>query len=395
MSGSLLNEYIEKRMSAMDLENELMRLIKEYNKIKKSFLVIIAADMEKATSQHISDISLSMSDYQILHEMLRKCHSKSIDIYIETPGGSGEATEEIVEFLHTSFDTVDFVIAGEAKSAGTLMALSADEIYMTDSGSLGPIDAQVRIGRSVVSAFDYVQWMETKRKEAEKTKQLNPVDATMIAQITPGEFEGVFHAQQLAVDKLREWLPKYKFKHWEKTQTRKIPVTDEMKKARAEEIANNLIDHSKWRSHGRSLKRKDLEELGLRINNLEEDPPICEIVYRIKTVIKLLFGSSTHFKMYITAEEKIFRDALTQGGKGAGQLQVPIAEFEVKCPKCGKRHLLYAKFGSIPSGMEKKIKEKAMKFPASNKLDCECGFQFDLTGLRNQIEKQTGQKIID
>ncbi len=84
---------------------------------------------------------------------------------------------------------------------------------------LGPIDAQVRIGRSTVSAFEYVEWMKSKRKEATKTGGLNPVDATMIAQITPGEYENVYHAQQFAVDKLKNWLPKYKFKHWSETET--------------------------------------------------------------------------------------------------------------------------------------------------------------------------------
>ena len=135
MSGSLLNEYISKRMSASDLEEELTRLIKKYNSEKKSYLVIYAVDIEKNYLQG-SDLSLNMGDYQILHEMLRNIASDRLDMYIETPGGSGEAAEEIVEFLHNKFETIDFVIAGEAKSAGTLMAMSADEIYMTDSGSL-------------------------------------------------------------------------------------------------------------------------------------------------------------------------------------------------------------------------------------------------------------------
>lgn len=60
------------------------------------------------------------------------------------------------------------MIAGEAKSAGTILVLSGDNIFMTDTGSLGPIDAQVRIGRSVVSAHDYKEWIDLKREEALK-----------------------------------------------------------------------------------------------------------------------------------------------------------------------------------------------------------------------------------
>ena len=65
-----------------------------------------------------------------------------IDMYIETPGGSGETAEEVAKFLRNNFDTVSFVVCGEAKSAGTIIVLSGDEILMTETGSLGPIDAQ-------------------------------------------------------------------------------------------------------------------------------------------------------------------------------------------------------------------------------------------------------------
>lgn len=395
MSNSLLNEYISKRMSVIDLEEELRRLILKYNKAKGTYLLVYAADFEKGGL--VQWISLSMSDYQTIHEMLRHIDSDKIDIYIETPGGSGEAAEEIVKFLHEKFESVDFIIAGEAKSAGTLMAMSADDIYMTDSGSLGPIDAQVKIGRSVVSAFDYVQWMNNKRDEAERNKQLNPVDATMIAQITPGEFEWVFHAQQFVVDKLREWLPKYKFKHWDKTEVRKIPVTVEMKSKKAEEIAQKMIDHSNWRSHGRSLKIKDLEDIGLRIKKIEENKDICDVVYRIKNVIKLLFGSSTHFKMFVTEDEKLFRDAYPSNIKGNEQpkIQTPVAELSVSCPKCGKQYPLYAKFGLLPQKLENELLKRAKKIPKNNKLICDCGFQIDLIALRNQLEKQVGRKIVD
>lgn len=396
MSSSLLNEYISKRLSATDLENELKRLIEQYNKEKNTYLIIYAVDMEKSHIQGLN-LSLNMGDYHIIHEMLRNIQSDNLDIYIETPGGSGEAAEEVVEFLHNKFETVNFVVAGEAKSAGTLMAMSADEIYMTDSGSLGPIDAQVKIGRSIISAFDYVQWMEEKRKEANKNKNLNPVDATMIAQITPGEFEGVYHAQQFAVDKLKEWLPKYKFKHWDETETRKLKVTDKMKSDRAEEIAKKMIDHSNWRSHGRSLKIKDLENLGLRIKRCENNEKLCDIVYRIKTVIKILFGSSTHYKMFLTVDESLFRDAYTSSSKNKGQTQIqtPVAELKVDCPKCGNKHPLFAKFGKIPKNLEEELLKKSKQFPIENKLICECGFQIDLIALRNQLEKQVGRKIVD
>jgi hypothetical protein len=395
MAGSLLKEYIDRRMSATDLQNELKRLIHEYNRVKGTYLLIYAVDFEKGR-QGLS-IDLVMNDYHIIHEMLRKLEKNKIDLYIETPGGSGEAAEEIVNFLHGKFDSVDFVIAGEAKSAGTLMAMSADEIYMTDSGSLGPIDAQVKIGRSVVSAFDYVNWIEEKRKEVAEGTPVNAIDAAMIAQISPGEYMGVFHAQQFAVDKLKEWVAKYKFKHLKETETKKTKVTDEMKMIRAEEIANKLIDHSTWRTHGKSLKITDLNGIGLRIKTFEGDGVLKDLVYRIKTVIKLLFGSSTNYKIFFTDNEVILQNAINQKPVSINRpsIQTPIAEIKVDCPKCGRQYPVYAKFGSIPKELEAEMGKKNKKFPPDNLIQCECGFTINLTALRNQLENQIGRKIID
>lgn len=67
------------------------------------------------------------------------------------------------------------MISGEAKSAGTVLALSGDEILMTNSGSLGPIDAQLKIGRSTVSAHDYLEWVDSETGRGRKNGQIEPV----------------------------------------------------------------------------------------------------------------------------------------------------------------------------------------------------------------------------
>lgn len=178
-----------------DLEAELLRLIAEYNKIRDTYLFVYCV----AFTKNIPTIPLEQPDFYIFRDLLsQKTSHRKIDIYLETPGGRGETAEEIVRFLRKHFDTVSFVISGEAKSAGTIIALSGDEILLTETGSLGPIDAQMKIGRSIISAYDYIDWVEKKREEAEKNERLNPFDATMVAQITPGELGNVFHALKFA-----------------------------------------------------------------------------------------------------------------------------------------------------------------------------------------------------
>lgn len=221
-------------------------------------------------------------------------------MYIETPGGRGETAEEIVRYVREKFHEVNFVISGEAKSAGTIIALSGDNIMMTKTGSLGPMDAQVKVGRSVVSAHNYMEWINSTRDKAEKNKSLNPFDATMAAQISPGELKGVVHSLKFAQDLVKDWLVKYKFKNWKQTETQKKEVSPEMKEKRAEQIAQELSNHSKWKSHGRSLKIKDIESIGLKVNHIDNNPNLSELVYRIQTVCSLLFDMTTVFKIFAT-----------------------------------------------------------------------------------------------
>lgn len=391
---SLMNEYINKKLSVPELESELLRLISEYNKLRGTYLFVYASAIGKS----IPSVALEQADFYVIHDLLaNKKEIQKVDMYIETPGGSGQTAEDIVRCLHNNFETVSFVVSGEAKSAGTIIVLSGDEILMTETGSLGPIDAQMRVGRSIISAYDYVEWVEKKRKEAEDKGQLNPFDATMVAQITPGELGSVFHALKFAEDLVVKWLPEHKFRKWEVTKTRKIPVTKEMKEERAKDIAKKLTKHSDWQLHGRSIKIEDLEEIGLEITKVDDDPKLAEIVYRIQTVCRLLFDSSHIFKIFATQDSKIFRQAAPPVGTPMG---IPIAQLpdavniEPKCPKCGEIYKIYAKFTPDPQ-IDKDLKKKGfIPFPKDAKITCKCGFELDLLGIKNEIEIKTGKKLI-
>lgn len=398
---SLMSEYINRKMTATQYEEELLKLIGQYNKLQNSFLVVYAGAITKATS--IPYVNLDMDDYYILFDMLKDLQLKKIDIYIETPGGSAEAVEEIIRFFRNEFEDVciSFVISGEAKSAGTIMVLGGDEILMTRGGSLGPIDAQMKIGRSTISAYDYDEWIKEKREEAEKNKALNAFDAVMVAQISPGEVKLVTNALYFAKDLVIEWLPKYKFKNWEVTETQGNPVTPKMKEDRATEIADLLCNHEMWRSHGRSLKIDDLiNKVGLKIQKVDDDPKLADCVYRIQTVIRMLFTHTNSYKIFATDREKIFKQASARGEVRSKIPQMPkavkpsVTQIEVKCPKCQKIHKLYAKL-EMDDKIDRDFQKKGLRpYPKSNKLVCDCGFEYDLVGMRNAIENKIGKKFV-
>lgn len=401
--ASILNEYINKRLGLIELQNELQRLIKLYNNHTGRFMFIYAADINKGRNRGI-DVSMVQDDFYNIQDILRESTKKKIDFYIETPGGSGEAAEEIAKFLRKKFEEVNFVIAGESKSAGTILALSGDNIFMADTGSLGPIDAQVKIGRSVVSAHDYKEWVDLKRNEAAKNGNLNPFDAVMIAQISPGELFGVINSLEFAKDLVKVWLEKYKFKNWIETRTNKKPVTPEMRKQRAHEVAEMFCNHTAWRTHGRSLKIDDLKDV-LLIERIDDNPKLAGIIYRIKTVVKLILDGSTVYKMFFIDDLKISKTfTVSPGGnlptptpipqaKGP-QSQVDAAELDIQCPKCRKRH-------KVNGYMDLDSQQiKARKLPTNPNIKdndiliCDnCNFALDLKPIKNQVESQTKRKV--
>jgi len=389
---SLMAQYIQKRLSMPDLEKELLRLISKYNTLRNTYLLVYAA----ATEKMIPGTSLNQGDYYLIHDLLSKLKQhKKIDVYLETRGGSGETAEEIARLLHDNFETVSFVVSGEAKSAGTIIALSGNEILMTETASLGPIDAQIKIGRSVFSAYDYIEWIGEKKAEAEKTKTLNPFDAKVIAQITPGELQGVWHSLKFAEKLVVPWLMEYKFSQWTVTETQKKTVTKQMKERRALEIATKLTDHSLWKSHAKSIKIQDLENMQLKITHVDDDEELADTVYRIQTVCQMLFSNTNCFKIFATQDEKIFRNATPAGGAIKIPKGLPdVVEIKQRCTKCGIIHRLYAKF--VPNQqIDKELQKSGLTpFPKDAKIKCQCGFELDLLGVKNQIEMDIGRKII-
>jgi hypothetical protein len=376
------------------MENELHRLIREYNTHRNSFLFFYAS----ATYKPIPDTALNMADYYVICDMLRNVTADVLDFYIQTPGGSGEAVEEIVRFLRNKFPVVNFVVAAEAKSAGTILALSGDDIFMSDTGSLGPIDAQMQIGRMQVSASDYIEWVNEKKAEAIQNNSLSPFDAIMVAQINPGEINGVYHAYKFAEDLVTGWLPKYKFKNWIKTESQGIEVTAQMKEDRSKEIVNFLADHSRWRSHGRSLKREDFNGY-LTIKRIDDDPVLADLVDRMLTVSQLLISSTEIFKMMYTCTDKILKTAVPMPQLGgplpAGMQQAQVARIDHRCLKCQKQHQFYLKFDDNPAIDSDMQRSGLSAFPASGRFKCDnCGTDNDISAVKSNLETQIGRPAV-
>lgn len=91
----------------------------------------------------------------------------AVDLLLHTPGGDIDATEKMALMLRKHVgpeSTLRVIVPDQAKSAGTLLVLSADSVVMSDSSELGPLDPRLVIsdakGTSLRPAQSYVDGFE-------------------------------------------------------------------------------------------------------------------------------------------------------------------------------------------------------------------------------------------
>lgn len=82
-------------------------------------------------------------------------------VILETDGGSIEVVERMADlFRHHYPDHVSFLVPNYAMSAGTVLVMSGDAIYMDYFSVLGPIDPQVKSrtkGDVFIPAIGYIE----------------------------------------------------------------------------------------------------------------------------------------------------------------------------------------------------------------------------------------------
>ena len=196
-----------------------------------------------------------------------------IAIVLDTTGGYVEVVERMVFIIRKYYPEVYFIVPDRAMSAGTVFVMAGDQIYMTYSACLGPIDPQVQKSGRFVPAKSYLNMYLRLYKKA-KTGQLNAAEFVLLNNLDPGELYEFELADRLSRKLLTDWLSTYKFKDWINKDTGE-PVSPAEKKQRAEEIALALGDPEYWASHSRMINRDTLTnpagKIKLKIEKIEEN----------------------------------------------------------------------------------------------------------------------------
>jgi len=234
-------------------------------------------------------------------------------VVLETTGGFIEVVERIVSVFRRHYKRVVFIIPNYAYSAGTVLALSGDEIYMNYYSILGPIDPQFPTegGRSVPGMGYIAKYNELRQIiNSVPDDQVGSVRAEMSVLLRNFDQAKLFQIQQAinhSKELVEEWLPKYKFRTWRTTESGK-KVTPQMRKDCARRIAAVLGDAEHWHSHGRGISMAELSKpkIGLKVNDFGTDAMLNMHVTHYHGLFSD-FMQSAHMKAAIHTRKRIRR----------------------------------------------------------------------------------------
>jgi len=402
------SEYLDKNLTGDQLNAERKRMLVQISQLRGRDLLVYAADVTKA--QQGAPVALIYDDLLPVQDQLENLKSQKgsrhagIDVMLETGGGSGEVAEDIVRIIRSRYESVAFIVPGMAKSAGTIMVMSGDEILMDDNSALGPIDAQIQFEGKQFSAEALIKGFEKIKEESEATKSLNRAYIPLLQRISPGDLQHAQNALEFARKLVRDWLKQYKFQSWKvhRTHSPGAPVSEEQKEFRAAEIAQALCDHSRWLTHGRSIRMVDLLQLGVEVTDYSATPELAEAIKRYHVLLQMMFNGTNIYKIVETPTSQIIRffqqtgfqvpfgPAPPVGLPGPSAQSADAIVVGLQCGKCQKPHQLQADFDNI-----KPLQPGNERFPVNDVFVCNgCGNQINLGAMRQQIELQMKRKIV-
>jgi Serine dehydrogenase proteinase len=206
--------------------------------------------------------------------------NSDVDLLLHTGGGDMDAAEKIITMVRTKVGNaiLRVVVPDFAKSAGTLMALGADFVVMSDTSELGPIDPQVILSDGKGNLIRHsIQCHLDAYEEHKETLRTDPGNVTaqiMLGKLDPATiklFEGVKErSRTFAEAQLKRGMFRTNGGNWSAT-------------------VNELLDTKRWRSHAQMISWQDAQDptIGLSVEYLSADDPVWQMYWQLHCLQRL------------------------------------------------------------------------------------------------------------
>lgn len=227
---------------------------------------------------------VARDDVMALGDLLYRIEKGArLDLMLHTLGGDVDAAEKITSLLLKTVDAkgeLRVIVPDSAKSAGTLIALAAQTIVMSDTSELGPIDPQVVT--------------TTPEGQVSNRPAQSYLDAyeELVSRIKSGDGAAVGHLlskyDPALLDMCRKALERSR--RFAENSLKKGMFRDQGGNFTA--VAADLTDNARWLSHGAVISSDDATAIGLRIDYREMHSDEWQAYWRLYCEQRLALTSN-------------------------------------------------------------------------------------------------------
>ena len=280
--NQILNKIKESGSTQDIIRREYLRKLAEYT--KRNVIIYYSGWLQKGHQPEARpSININDSDKNGLMSVVHKLdRTKGLDLVLHTPGGDMAATESIITYLRSMFDTnIRAIVPQLAMSGGTMIACACKEIVMGEQSSIGPFDPQFGSTPAQAIKEDFDRAAREMKDDPTKGYLWQPI----IQKYNPGLISQCEKVIELADEVVKTSLKSGMFKD------------DADKDDKAQQIVSELGSHAVTKIHGRHIHKAKAKEIGLKVVSLEEDPKLQDRVLSVHHSCMLTFEQTPAVKL--------------------------------------------------------------------------------------------------
>lgn len=248
---------------------------------RQELIKAVQAHTGRKLITYVADLSaaLTREDAVPLMDLLHKVESGTdIDLLLHTGGGDVDAADKMVRILRKRVGesgTLRVVVPDCAKSAGTLLALGAHVIVMSDSSELGPIDPQIVMRdpsgqRTQRPAHTYVDGYDALVAKIDDPESYEDGKDTKAEQLLLSKCDPAL------LDLCRQAIKR------SRKLAERLLKQGMLQEASWTEVAAKLTDNQTWLSqHGAVIDYQDAIDLGLAVEYLDSNSRLWQAYWRL------------------------------------------------------------------------------------------------------------------
>lgn len=263
-------------LSLMDrIQNEGMihhETVRAFEGITRRNLICYTAFLRHPASAIIQE------DSQFIETLLRSIdlgrYPDTLDLLLHTPGGDPTAAERIVMTCRSYANSFRVIVPQTAMSAGTLIAMGADSIVMTETSEMGPIDPQMSITsgqeqilRPAAAFVDAYLDLISKSQQAIINKQPPHPYIELLRKVDPTWIQVCLKARELARTIAGEFLSKY--------------MLNGKDQVMIDQTVERFMKEGELLSHGRIIRYTKAQEYGLNIEVIPKGTPLDDALWEL------------------------------------------------------------------------------------------------------------------